>query len=109
MGINNGRKRTAKVRTTDERCQLESEPRSLGAIPSFSGKTGAYEVGASREDCNERDNSIGGNYPDSGISGKALNHLVEETKKQLAYHEHQAEILRNRLDELQAIDISHTQ
>jgi hypothetical protein len=109
MGIKYGRKRTTEIRATNEGSKPEGASRSLGAIPDSSGTTGTHPVGIGREDSHESDNFVGGDRPDSQISGKALEHLVEETRKQLAYHEQQAQILRTRLDELQAIDIKHTE
>ncbi|MEH1801395.1 MAG: hypothetical protein V7K64_27000 [Nostoc sp.] len=103
MTIKNGKQRSSEVRQGCEGSQFEGEPRSLGAFSCISGESWTYSLPAVREDCNESNTVIPGEWTVSGISGKLVSQLVNETEKQLAYYEQQAEILRERLKELKQI------
>ncbi|WP_445629065.1 hypothetical protein [Nostoc sp. DSM 114167] len=107
MEIKNGRKRSSEVRQRDQRSQFKSQPRSLGTLSETSAEHGAYSLGTSGEDSNKRDSHTSRSFTNSSIPGKIISQLVDETEKQLAYHEEQAEILRNRLKELKEVSINH--
>ncbi|WP_414546079.1 hypothetical protein [Nostoc sp. CCY0012] len=103
MEVNNAKQRSSKVRKGSERSKSESEPRGLGTVSGTSAEYGTYQVTTGREDSNESNISISGEQPIGSIPGKIIGQLVDETEKQLAYHEQQAEILRERLRELNQI------
>jgi len=103
MEVKNAKQRSSKVGKASKRSKSESEPRSLGTVSRPSAEFGANQVGVSREDSNESDSFVGREQPVGTISGKVIKQLVDETEKQLAYHEQQAEVLRERLKELKQI------
>jgi hypothetical protein len=100
MEIKNGENRSSKVWQRSERSELESESRSVGTFPAVSAEYGSYQVRTGREDSNKSDTFISGEQSIGEISGKIISQLINETEKQLAYHEEQAEVLRERIQEL---------
>ncbi|WP_029637099.1 MULTISPECIES: hypothetical protein [Nostocales] len=114
MEVKNGRKRTSQIGERSEGSELESQPRSMGAFPAVSSGNGSFEIGASRKDSNESNTVITGKHPVDEITGKFVSQLIDETEKQLAYYEDQAELLKTRLEELRRIpenllDLEHTE
>ncbi|BAY74166.1 hypothetical protein NIES25_05760 [Nostoc linckia NIES-25] len=109
MEIKNGRKRSSKVRQGDERSQSKSQSGSVGTVSDIGAEHGTYPIRTSGEDSNERDSNTSRSFANNTIPGKIISQLVEETEKQLAYHEQQAEILRNRLRELKQVNLNHTE
>ncbi|MEH2287153.1 hypothetical protein [Nostoc sp.] len=112
MTIKHGKQRTSEVRQRCEGSELEGESRSLGTFSRFGGESGTYPLSVTREDCNKPDTVVSGEWTVSGIPGKLISQLIDETEKQLAYYEQQSEALRERLKELKQIpenlqDISH--
>lgn len=103
MEAKNAKQRSSKVGKGSQRSKLESEPRSVGTVSRPSAESGTYQVGASRKDSNESNTLISGEQSIDSIPGKIIGQLVDETEKQLAYHEQQAEVLRERLRELKRI------
>lgn len=103
MEVKNAKNRSSKVGKGSKRSQSEGQSRSLGAFSTASTSDGIDQIGISREDSNESDTFVSGKQPDGSIPGKIISQLVDETEKQLAYHEQQAEILRERLKELKQI------
>ncbi|MDZ8135137.1 MAG: hypothetical protein RM049_07510 [Nostoc sp. DedQUE04] len=109
MEIKNGRKRSSEVRQRNKGSQFESQSRSMGTLSETSAEPGTYSLGTSGEDSNKRDSHTSRSFTNNSIPGKIISQLVDETEKQLAYHEEQAEILRDRLKELKEVTISHTE
>ncbi|WP_100901169.1 hypothetical protein [Nostoc flagelliforme] len=112
MTIKNGKQRPSEVRQRCEGSEFEGEPRSLGTFSGFSGESGTYSFSVARENCDQPNTAISRKWSISEISGKLIGQLIDETEKQLAYYEQQAEILRERLEELKQIpeslkEISH--
>lgn len=112
MTVKHGKQRSSEVRQGCEGSELKSEPRSVGAFSSIGGESRAYSLPTVREDRNAPDTVVTGEWAISGISGKLVSQLINETEKQLAYYEQQAETLRERLKELKQIpeslkDINH--
>lgn len=96
-------KRSSEFKKEPQDSQLETRSRSLGTVSRPSRKDGSYKVRVSRENSNESNYFVRRKLPSGGISGKALRQLVDETEKQLAFYEQQAEALRVRLEELKQI------
>ncbi|RCJ34613.1 hypothetical protein A6769_22045 [Nostoc punctiforme NIES-2108] len=112
MTVKHGKQRSSKVRQGCQGSKFEGEPRSLGAFSNIGGESRAYSLPVAREDSNTPNTVITGEWAISGISGKLVSQLINETEKQLAYYEQQAETLRERLKELRQIpeslqDTSH--
>ncbi|GAX46270.1 hypothetical protein NIES4075_72910 [Tolypothrix sp. NIES-4075] len=103
MEVKNGRKRTSQVGERSEGSKFEGQPRSMGAFPATSSGNGSYQVRTSGEDSNESNTPIAGEHAANQVTGKFVSQLIDETEKQLAYYEEQAELLRNRLEELRRI------
>jgi hypothetical protein len=103
MRVNNyGENRTTE-RTRNQGSKPESKPRCLGTIPGVSTEHGTYKVRASGENSHESNTSILGSESIEKITGKLISQLVCEANKQLAYHEQQAALLRDRIEELEKI------
>jgi len=113
MKTKDGKQRTPEGQRY-KRGQPKSEPRSVGAFPSTSAEHGTYAVGAGRENSDESNTVVTGQQSIGELSGKLVSQLIDETEKQLAYYEQQAEVLRDRLKELKQIpesltDVNHTE
>jgi hypothetical protein len=106
MEIKNGKQRSSEIRQGSQRGKFESESRSMGTFQSVSTEHGSYPVATAREDRDKANTSR--RKPINGISGKIVSQLIEETEKQLAYHEQQAEVLRERLKELKQVSENNT-
>ncbi len=90
-------------RTRNQGSKLESKSRCLGTLPGVSTEYGTYKVRTGREDSHEPNTSILGSESIEGIAGKLISQLICEAKKQLAYHEQQTALLRDRIQELEKI------
>ncbi|BAZ49582.1 hypothetical protein NIES4103_21940 [Nostoc sp. NIES-4103] len=109
MEVNNAKNRSSEVRQRSQRSELKGKPRSVGAFSRVSTRDGSDQIGVGREDSNQSDTFISGEQSADQIAGKLISQLIDETEKQLAYHEQQAQVLRQRLKELKQIsDISDT-
>ncbi|MEH2337598.1 hypothetical protein [Nostoc sp.] len=109
MEINNGRKRPSKVGQRDKGSESKGQSRSVGSLSEVGTEHGAFPLRTSGEDSDERDSYTSRSFSNNTIPGKIISQLVEETEKQLAYHEQQAEILRNQLRELKEVNVNHTE
>jgi hypothetical protein len=105
METKNGRKRTTKIGQRDKRSKSKSQPRGVGTVSESGAEYGTIQIGASRKDSDQGNSDTRGSFSNNPIPGKIVSQLVEETEKQLAYHEQQTEILRKRLNELKEINI----
>lgn len=82
---------------------VEGRPRSVGAFPNTSKKHGTYQIAVGREDSDQPDILVTGEQSTIRITGKIHSQLINEIKKQLAYHQQQAEILKDTLTQLEQI------
>nr|WP_242037847.1 hypothetical protein [Tolypothrix sp. FACHB-123] len=105
MTVQHGQQRSSEIRARSEGCKPESQSRSMGAFRPASEEHGTYQVGTSGENSGESNPISTGQQSGEAVAGKVLSQLIDETEKQLAYHEQQAEILRERRNELKAIEI----
>ena len=103
MEIKNGGQRSSEVWQGSKGSQSESEPRSVGAFSTTSTGDGSYQVGAGRKDSDKSNTLVAAQHRANQVTGKFVSQLIDETEKQLAYHEQQTELLRNRLQELKQI------
>lgn len=115
MEEKNGKDRSSKFSEKPENSQFALRVGGVGTIPGCSTEHESYEIGTSRENCEERNSIVTGEQPLNTISGKFLRQLVNETEKQLAhheqqsqYHDRQAELLQKKLEELQQLAESLT-
>ena len=106
----NGKDRSPQPQEESENSKFTFGVGSLGTIPESSFKHESYEVRVSRENSNESNNLVAGERALDGVGGKLVRQLVNETEKQLAYHqqqseyhEQQAELLKQRLEDLKEI------
>ncbi|MBD2609518.1 hypothetical protein H6G81_34780 [Scytonema hofmannii FACHB-248] len=106
----NGKDRSPQSQEESENSKFTFGVGSLGTVSEPRFKYESYEVGVSREDSNESNNFVAGERASDGVGGKLVRQLVNETEKQLAYHqqqseyhEQQAELLKQRLEELKQI------
>ncbi|OUL33120.1 hypothetical protein BV372_17390 [Nostoc sp. T09] len=95
----NGRK--TKVRQKCKNGELNSITRGVGTLSPKSAKTRNDSLGVSRIDSNESDPITIGTG--EGIDGGIARQLIEETRKQLAYHKTQVAELEVRLHELEQL------
>jgi hypothetical protein len=114
MELENVQSRSSKIRESSNIRDFKGESRIVGDAPKSSSEHGSYQVGTGGEDCNESNPVVPQGWTVSGIPGKIIGQLTDEVEKQLAYHEQQAEVLRDQLRELKQIpesltDINHTE
>ncbi|MFK0730025.1 MAG: hypothetical protein ACFKPT_25065 [Gloeotrichia echinulata GP01] len=76
----------------------------MGDASRVSTEYGTNQITVDGEDSDERDPNPSRSSK-NGISGKIVGQLIEETEKQLAYYEQQAELLKERLQELKQINL----
>ncbi|WP_414574111.1 hypothetical protein [Nostoc sp. CCY 9925] len=108
MERKNGKNRSPKIGQRSYRSELKSASRSVGAIPGASTNYGTHQIPTFRENSDKSDINISKQHSSSAVTGEVVGQLIEETEKQLAYHEQQADLLRNRLKELRQIPVSIT-
>ncbi|WP_138500926.1 hypothetical protein [Nostoc sp. PA-18-2419] len=108
MERKNGKNRSPKIGQRSYRSELKSASGSVGAISGTSTDSGTYKIATFRENSDKSDIDISRQRSSSGITGEVVGQLIEETEKQLSYHEQQADLLRNRLKELRQIPVSLT-
>ncbi|MBG1240991.1 hypothetical protein [Nostoc sp. NZL] len=114
MESKNGKNGSSKFRQGSEGSQLEGESRSVGAFSAASSEHGSYQIATLGADSYKSDTFVTGQQSIGEFSGKLVSQLIDETEKQLAYYEQQAEVLRDRLKELKQIpesltDVNHTE
>ncbi|MCC5641328.1 hypothetical protein LC593_37150 [Nostoc sp. CHAB 5844] len=107
MEVKNAKQRKAE-RQRNERSKPESESRSMGTFSGVSANDGSNQIRIGGKNSDESNTSVAGEQSSSEISGKIIRQLVDETEKQLAYHEQQAELLREMLKELKQVPEVHT-
>ena len=100
MEVKHGENGTSEDRKNSNIGNLEGQSRSLGAFSSSSSEHGHDEVRASRENSQQGNSAATERQSLNGITGKIAGQLITETEKQLAYHEQQVEVLKDRLKEL---------
>ncbi|PHJ56048.1 hypothetical protein VF14_36975 [Nostoc linckia z18] len=108
MERKNGKNRSPKIGQRSYRSELKGTSRSVGAIPRASANYGTHQIAAFRENSNKSNTNISRQYSDGAVTGEVVSQLIEEAEKQLTYHEQQAELLRDRLQELRQIPVSLT-
>lgn len=106
MGYNNnGEDWAAECTQESENGKPSFGGRSLGGVSESSSKPGTYQIRTGREDSHKPNNSVGESFPSQSVSGKVISHLIEEARKQIAYHEQQADLLKERVKELEQINL----
>lgn len=103
MEIKNATNRSSEVWKGSKGSQSESEPSSMGTLSTSSSEYGSNQVRTGRENSEPGNTVVTGERSSEGITGKIISQLTTETEKQLAYHEQQAAILRDRLNELKEL------
>jgi hypothetical protein len=103
MEKTNGENRASQSKGRSEGSLHEGKPISVGTLSGFGRELRLESVGASREDSAKRNSSITGEHSTSEITGKIVGQLILEIEGQLAYHEQQAGILRDKLQSLKKI------
>ncbi len=99
----------AQNRTTEEVGKrknirnTEDRTGSLGTVQLASGKSGVNPIRTGGENCIQGDTSVSPNSSSSAVVGKIASQLIEEAEKELAYHQTQAEVLKDRIQALRAI------
>lgn len=109
MDAINAQNRSPQFSKESQNSKPETRGGCLGTFPRSSSQHGAYKVGAGREDSSESNIFIPGQHSNTAVPGKIVSQLIQETEKQLAYYEQQAEVLRVRLQELKEIPIDKSQ
>lgn len=103
MELKDGENRKTKVNKGSKNSKSKSNLRSLGDVPVSSSEHGNYPIGIGGTYSNQSDTTASGKQRLDEISGKLISQLIEETEKQLAYHQQQVESLQTRLQELKEI------
>lgn len=108
----NGKDRSSQPSEKSQNSQFEIRDGSLGTLSRSSSEYGLNQITVGREDSDEPDIVVIGQWSNDGISGKIIDQLIQENERQLAYHEEQADLLRSRIKQLREIpqsfkDINH--
>lgn len=109
MGLVHGKNRTTEVWENSNIRHIESHPRILGDAPTISPELGNDSIGASRKNSDQTNSAIDRKPTGHGIAGKIIGQLINETARQLAYHETQVTELKTRLEELRQLAEDSTQ
>jgi hypothetical protein len=114
MEKTNGKERPPQLSEEPQDRQLKVRVGSLGSVSSNGSRDGTYKITTSRENSNQSNTLVEGQRSLSGIPGKIVSQLIYENEKQLAYHEEQAQLIKDRIQELKQIpesltDVNHTQ
>lgn len=109
MEKTNGKERPPQLSKEPQDRQLKVRVGSLGFVSSDGSRDGTYEITASRENSNESNTFVEGQRSLNGIPGKIVSQLIYENEKQLAYHEQQAQLIKDRIEELKQIPESLTE
>ncbi|MEH2310741.1 MAG: hypothetical protein V7K35_04770 [Nostoc sp.] len=112
MENQNGKNRSSQLSEKSQNSQFEIRDGSLGTLPRTSPKHGFNQITIGGKDSDEPNSLVIGQWSDNGISGKIIGQLIDENEKQLAYHEQQAELIKDRIKQLKEIpesllDINH--
>ena len=99
----NGKERTPELSEKSENSELKVRIGSLGTVSDNGPRDGTYQITASRKNSNESNTVVKGQQSPSGISGKIVSQLIYENEKQLAYHEQQSQLIKDRIRELKQI------
>ena len=100
MELKDGKNRTSEDRQSSNIGNFEARSGSLGEFSISSTEHGHDEVRASGENSEQGNTVTSAQQSLNGIPGKIAGQLITETEKQLAYHEQQVEVLKDRLQEL---------
>lgn len=105
MVTKNAKNRPSESEKKSQNSESKAGSGSVGNVSRPSAEIGTHPIGVSREDSNKSNNFVRGEQSVGSISGEVVKQLVDETEKQLEYHKQQVEILQNRLNELNGIEI----
>ncbi|MHC5724011.1 MAG: hypothetical protein ACYTXY_07590 [Nostoc sp.] len=103
MEKRNGKKWPPQLSEKPQDRQLEVRGGSLGTLPDNGSRDGTYQITAGRENSNQSNTVVERQQSLAGIPGKIVNQLIHENEKQLAYHEEQAQLIKDRIRELKQI------
>ncbi len=87
----------------NEGSKLKSQPGCVGTFSRIGAGLGTHQVGTGRENSYGTDTSILRGQSIERLAGKLVGQLINETEKQLAYHDQQSQLLKSRLQELQQL------
>ncbi|NJN13168.1 MAG: hypothetical protein HC836_19590 [Richelia sp. RM2_1_2] len=96
--VKNGEKRQTKIKSECENSQFDDIAGGVGNVQEPSPRGGINPFRTTRNDSQESKTNT--QYRESTASGKILSELVDETQKQLAFHEQQVEVQKRRLENL---------
>ncbi|MBG1263085.1 hypothetical protein [Nostoc commune] len=110
----NGKERPPQLSNKPQDRQLKVRVGSLGTVSDNGSRDGTYKIAVSGENSDKSNILVEGQQPLSGIPGKIVGQLIHENEKQLAYHEEQAQLIKDRIRELKQIpetlaDVNHTE
>lgn len=100
MGIKNAKDRSSKKRQSSDIRNFESNTRIVGVTSTISPESRNDQIGVSGENSQQTNTFSSRKRSSSGITGKIVRQLIEETERQLAYYKTQATELEARLQEL---------
>ncbi|MEH1938421.1 MAG: hypothetical protein V7L14_32905 [Nostoc sp.] len=103
MEKRNGKKWPPQLSEEPQDRQFEVRSGSLGTLSDNGSRDRTYQIAASRENSNQSNTVVERQQSLTGISGKIVNQLIHENEKQLAYHEGQAQLIKDRIRELKQI------
>lgn len=114
MTVKNAKNRSPQIGEGSHVGDFKSQSRSLGTSPGAGSEHGTYQVRVSGENSDQPNTSFSGQNSNAAIPGKIISQLIDENEKQLAYHEQQVELIKQRIRELKQIpekfaDIEHKQ
>ncbi|MEH2190284.1 MAG: hypothetical protein V7K64_29630 [Nostoc sp.] len=112
METKNGQNRSSQL---SEQPQDSQSKVRVGSVGSFSGSSAEYgfnQITTGRKNSYAPNTLVAGQQRDDAFPGEVIGQLIDENEKQLAYHEHQAQVIRLRIQELKQIpesltDINH--
>jgi hypothetical protein len=110
MEIKNGQNRSSQLSEQPQDSQPKVRVRSLGSFSGSSPEYGFNQITASRKDSYASNTLVAGQRRDDGFPGEVIGQLIDENEKQLSYHEHQAQAIRLRIQELKQFteSLTHT-
>ena len=103
METKNGQNRSSQLSEQPQDSQFEVRVRSLGSFSGSSSEHGFNQITTSRKDSYESNTLVARQQRDDAFPGEVIGQLIDENEKQLAYHEHQAQVIRIRIQELKQI------
>ncbi len=114
MEIKNGQNWSSQLSEQPQDSEPKIRVRSLGSFSGSSAEHGFNQITASRKDSYASNTLVAGQQRDDAFPGEVIGQLIDENEKQLAYHEHQAQVIKLRIQELKQIpesltDINHNE